>query len=215
MKTPGAMSFTNEAATTDRVICELQGAIHAASSDYFAWSRGHILYDKGVESLMQVYSAKRLFEFFRPEHEITVHLERRCIELVPGLIGRIDMTLEFSDGALYAIELKRYSSPAQIRSDLARLREVVAAASGRVGLLAAPCYMKERESDYDWPLRQKREAEVSPGQIWHLSEPLRLPEAGHSQGWSHERVLVVQVCQVALDEPPVRAVETEPTLNER
>ncbi len=142
---------------------------------------------------MQVYSAKRLFEFFCPQHEVTVHLERPCIELVPGLGGRIDMTLEF-ENTLYAIEFKRYSNPAQIGSDLARLR-VIAASLGRVGLLAAPCYMKERENDYDWPLRQKRDSEASsPGQIWHLSESRRLPEPGHSLGWNYERALVVQVC---------------------
>jgi len=193
------MSVTGEDATTDLVIRELQGAIHAASRDYFAWSRGHILYDKGVESLMQAYSAKRLFNFFSQRHEITVHLERPCIELVPGLSGRIDMTLEFGDGALYAIEFKRYSNPAQIGPDLARLREVAAAASDRVGLFAAPCYMNERERDYDWPLRQKRDSEEnSPWQIWHLSESRRLPEGGHSQGWSHERALVVQICQAVM-----------------
>ncbi len=192
------MSGTNENATTNIVIRELQGAIHAASHDYFVWSRGHILYDKGVESLMQVYSAKRLFDFFSQQHEVTMHLERSCIELVPGLSGRIDMTLEFGDSTLYAIELKRYSNPAYIKSDLARLQKVTASAR-RVGLLAAPCYMKDRESDCDWPLRQKRDSEASsPGQIWHLSKPQRLPEVGHSQGWSHERALVVQVCQSML-----------------
>ncbi len=88
---------------------------------------------------MQVYSAKRLFEFFSQQQKITVHLERPCTELMPGLGGRFDMTLEFDKGALYVIEFKRYSNLAQIGSDLARLREVMAS-RGRVGLLAAPCY---------------------------------------------------------------------------
>ena len=74
-----------------------------------------------------------------------------------------------------------------------RLQEITAA-PGRVGLSAAPCYMKDRETDYDWPLRQKRDNEASiPGQIWDLSEPQRLPPPGHSAGWSHERILVIQI----------------------
>ena len=185
--------MTDKEKITKMVIHKLQSALHAASRDYFMWSSGHVLYDRGVEALIQVYAAKLLFEWFSPQHKVTLHLERPCIELVPGLGGRIDMTLEFDGGFFYAVEFKRYSNPAQIGSDLARLREITAAAGG-VGLLAAPCYMKERENDYDWPLRQKREnEEKSPGQIWHLSDKQSLPAPGHLAGWSHERALVVQV----------------------
>ena len=44
--------------TDDRVREQLHCAIHRASREYFTWSGGNILYDKGVESLMQVYSAQ-------------------------------------------------------------------------------------------------------------------------------------------------------------
>jgi hypothetical protein len=105
------------------------------------------------------------------------------------------MTVEFDNGTLYAIEFKRYSNPANIGNDLMRLR-IITAAPGRVGLLAAPCYMKEQETDYDWPLRQKRDNEErNPGQIWDLSEPQRLPPPDHRAGWSHERILVIQIPQ--------------------
>ena len=49
-------------AVTTEVIAVLHRAIHAASQDYFTWTRGHILWDAGVERMMQVYAAARLFE---------------------------------------------------------------------------------------------------------------------------------------------------------
>ena len=74
------------------VRAELHRAIHTASRDYFTWTRGKILYE-GIELLIQVYSAQRLFTSIRQQQcNITLYLERPCKDLVPGLKGYIDMT---------------------------------------------------------------------------------------------------------------------------
>ena len=102
------------------------------------------------------------------------------------------MTSEL-DRALYVIEFKRYSNPAQTVPDLARLREIMEKHGG-IALFAAPCYMKERDGEnWDWPLRDKFKQSNDPSQKWHLSESKKLAHL-HSAGWSHERVLVVEVC---------------------
>lgn len=188
----GVSLLTDDNGTTQKVINEVQAAIHVASQDYFKWSNGNILYDKGVETLMQVNSAKRLFDFFNHRPcRVRVHLERAVKDFVPSLSGRIDLTLELDD-ALYAIEFKRYSNPAQTAPDLARLRKIMDKYGG-IGLFAAPCYMKEREGEnWDWPLRDKIRQSNNTSQIWHLSEPKRLADL-HSAGWSHERALVIEV----------------------
>jgi len=80
--------MTHENSITQEVIDEVQHAIHAASQDYFHWSNGNILYDKGVEMLMQVYSAKRLFELFsQRQYKVTVHLAR-IMQRFDGYTGR-------------------------------------------------------------------------------------------------------------------------------
>jgi hypothetical protein len=145
---------------------------------------------------MQVYSAKQLFDVFSKRQEVTVHLERPVAEVDPTQKrGRVDMTLEFGKDALYAIEFKRYSNPAEIGADLTRLRGI-AAKSGTVGLLAAPCYMEGTSEGEDWPLRDKRRNEArNPSEIWHLSEPKTLPNhSKHITGITHERTLVIEVC---------------------
>ena len=175
------------------VIAELHRAIHCASQDYFIWSGGHILYDKGVEAVMQVYAAKRLFDVFSPRHEVIVHLERSRTELVPTLSGRVDMTLQFNNGTLYAIEFKRYSNPAQTGPDLARLPQI-ATTHDRVGLFAAPCYMRGERND--WTVQDQANHASDSSQIWHLSERQKLPDGFlHKDGWSHERALVIEVCR--------------------
>jgi hypothetical protein len=176
---------------TQEVIAVVQGAVQAASEDYFVWSRGHILYEC-AEFLPQVYAAKRLFNIFKKE--VTVRVERPVDELVlPRMGGRVDLTVEFSTGALYAIEFKRYPDDRNTKSDRDRLRKIVSFKGGRVGLLAAPWYTKG-ESD-DWPRREKDRHADDPSQIWHLSDPKPLADCFRQvDGFTYGRVLVVEVC---------------------
>ena len=183
--------MTNTNTATSEVIAILHRAVHAASQDYFAWTRGHILWDGGVERMMQVYAATRLFEVFNPRYGAVVHLERPLSNLLPVETREsVDLTLEIYGGLLYAVEFKRYSNPATISADLTRLRNIVCEA-GRVGLFVAPCYQKGVGDD--WPIRQKIENEIRrPTETWHVSDVQSLRDS-RADGFSHERALVIEV----------------------
>lgn len=189
--------MTHEDMVTRQIIEVVQGSVHAASEDYFIWSRGHILYDC-AEFLPQVYAAKRLFDIFK--YEVTVRLERPLAELaepvLPKTRHRVDLTVEFDAGTLYAIEFKRYTTEKYMASDLARLGRITIDKRDRIGLLVAPCYMMG-ESD-DWPLRDKEIHANDPSQIRHLSDAKPLAESyKHVKGFTHERVLVIEVRDAA------------------
>ncbi len=176
-------------------IAELQEAIQAASRDYFLWSKGRTLYDDGVETLMHVYAAKRLFDLFASQYGVEVRLERKLAELNNGaeqtISGRADLTLQFDSGFLYIVEFKRYLNPASIRDDINRLRKLIQTPD-RIGILAAPCFIKENE--VDWPEAYAREREHDQSLKVHLSEPRFLPTRFHHPGrWDRNRALVIEV----------------------
>lgn len=172
----------------------LHKAVHAASADCYRWSNGSILYDHGVEAMLQVYAARELFAQFGDDGQAIVRIESRCRDAGLNEAGRIDLTFA-RPGVSLAIECKRYTTSGNISGDLARLRRFNAV-EGRFGLLVAPCYIKASEGPKhdDWPLHHanQRAAQV-PTETWHLSEKRALPEKGHAQGWSHERALVIEV----------------------
>ena len=184
--------MTNTNTATSEVIAILHRAVHAASQDYFAWTRGHILWDGGVERMMQVYAATRLFEVFNPRYGAVVHLERPLSNLLPVETREsVDLTLEIYGGLLYAVEFKGFTNLASIGSDLTRLRNIVCCVAGCVGLFVAPCYQKGVEDD--WPARDKMINEMRrPTETWHLSDAQPLRDS-YNDGISHERALVIEV----------------------
>ena len=184
--------MTDTSALTADVIAVLHRAIHAASQDYSVWSGGHILNGSGVERMMQVYAAKRLFEEFNPRYGAVVHLEHPLSSFLPVTTREsVDLTLEIYGGLLYAVEFKGFTNLASIGSDLTRLRNIVCCVAGCVGLFVAPCYQKGVEDD--WPARDKMINEMRrPTETWHLSDAQPLRDS-YNDGISHERALVIEV----------------------
>ena len=175
------------------LIAELHTAIHAASRDYFIWTKGRILYEDGVEHLLTVYAAKRLFDLFGSQYEVRVRMEEPIAELLIGNTGdprRVDLTLRFGSELLYVVEFKRYTNPARIRNDIDRLKEIVQKNATCTGLLAAPCYMNQQAED--WPTEFARRLNEG-GLRCHLSEPRPLPSHyPHPQGWRRDQALVIE-----------------------
>jgi hypothetical protein len=180
------------------VVSEIHAAVQGASRDYFIWTKGRVLYDDGVESLVQVYSARRLFDLFGSQYEFQVRMEEPIANFLGDtteLAGkRIDLTLRFGSELSYAIEIKRYTNHASIRSDLDRLRTIVEMKPDCIGLLAAPCYVKDRWEQ--WPSDMANELASQTGLRCFLSGQAKLPRRyQHTEGWRADQALVIEVCR--------------------
>jgi len=188
----------HDAETKAELIAELHASIQSASRDYFIWSRGRVIYEAGVEALIQVYSAKRLFDLFASQYDIELHLERKFDDLVgrsgAELVGKhADLILSFRPGPTYVVEFKRYTNESNLRGDIERLKAVVRLNPSCVGLCAAPCYAKEHEVDWPKNAAQKME-QRDPLLTCHVSEPRPLPHRFRlSEGWQSDRALVIEV----------------------
>jgi hypothetical protein len=178
------------------VVAEIHAAVQGASRDYFIWTKGRILYDDGVESLVQVYAAKRLFDLFASQYELQVRMEEPVAKFLGNIAvsGRIDLTLRFGSELSYAIEIKRYTNNASIRSDLDRLRTIVNTKPNCVGLFAAPCYVKDGTEQ--WPGNVAEELASQNGVRCHLSGQTKLPgRYQHAEGWRADQTLIIEVAR--------------------
>lgn len=180
------------------LIAELQNAVQTASRDYFIWTKGSIIYDHGVEALMQVYAAKRLFDLFAPQYGLRVHMEESLAgiegEGIPRKSGRIDLTLRFDEGPTYFVEFKRYTNESNIKPDIDRLRSLITN-SERLGFFVAPCFLKKGEETNGWPRKfaDKLENENHDLKV-HLSESRILPSRFvHQKGWSYDQAMIIEV----------------------
>jgi hypothetical protein len=186
----------NAAFLHTEIIAVLQAAVHDASRSYYVLMKEGVLYDRGVEHLVQVSAAKRLCNVFGPGCDFAVDTD----ESIQCFVNHATITCEkYSDISLcfgetlkYAIEVKRYSSESNIGEDVLRLREVLAAKPNSIGLLVAPVYMKK--NDLEWPARRCIEIEtrfaVRP--FLSASRPLPLRDP-HTTGWVAESALILEV----------------------
>ncbi len=128
-------------------------SVRKASDNFCEWTSGKSLFDAGVESVVETQTASDLYAALSQYTETVVHLQFPTSQLsslglevlTPMRSGRIDMVCHLpSRDTLVVVEFKRFLTPNNIASDIARLGEIISAVRpGRtkaVGYLAGPMY---------------------------------------------------------------------------
>ena len=185
------MAF-NEPAVLTEVIDEILLSIQKSCRDYFLWTRGQIHYGSVNEALLHVTAGRALFERFAPQYHATVKLEHKLRDILPGRRGRADLSVSFPDGPTVVIEFKKHFNDSSIASDLSRLREIVKV-PGHIGILAGPCFIRER--DQDWVELLARKLDASAADLTaHTSDVSLLPVAfQHPEGYNRSRAILLRV----------------------
>lgn len=173
------------------VIAEVLESIQTACQDYFLWSHGCTIYDHGVEALMHVYGARRLFELFSPRFPVMVRMEHRLADILPGTAGRADLTMSIANGPIFIIEYKRYFNRSSIARDLGRLRNL-SAIPQLVGVLAGPCFIRD---GVDWPVQFVADiTNMQQRYAPQITDARPLPPAfKHPKGYNQTRAIAVRV----------------------
>jgi len=134
--------------SVERIVPLIEEAVRDATTHSLQWSRGIDILDQGIESVMEVYSAKSLLVHHPDRPNILIFTQYPTNKLpfyLPKDVrsGKYDLVVQdIERKTIGFIEFKRHILPTSISRDLERIAATVVCSEGetfdRFGLIAGP-----------------------------------------------------------------------------